>query len=149
MPPKLKKKGRPKGAEKTVITCLLRKRNKIISFISEENVFKYCISITYIFFAVILQWFVDPAIADIVLSRKGLIQEDTVEIHPERITASCLDDRVHLQSCKSILLMMVNWLAMQNVVEMVKKNPAWYCSRCTYPINDENEDSLQCDSSHV
>ena len=38
--------------------------------------------------------------ADIVLSRKGLIKEDAVEILLERIPVSCLDHQVHLQSCK-------------------------------------------------
>ena len=95
-------------------------------------------------FAVILQWFIEPAIADIVLFRKGLIKEDVVL--PERITASGLDDHAHLQSCKKYF---TTWLAMQNVVKMVKKNPAWYCGRCTCPINDENEDSVQCDSCLV
>ena len=40
------------------------------------------------------------------------------------------------------------WLTVQNVVEAIKKNPAYYCGSCTLPINDE-EDSIQCDSCLV
>jgi len=49
---------------------------------------------------VILQWFVKPSDVEIVLAQKGLIQEDGVEIMAEKIIASCLDEQVHLESCK-------------------------------------------------
>ena len=72
-------------------------------------------------------------------------------VHPERISYSFMfrDDHVHLQSCKKYFTD-DGWLAMQNVVETVKKNPAWYCGRLVHmPINDANEDSVQCDSCLV
>lgn len=87
----------------------------------------------------------EPCDAEIVLARKGLIQEDGVEILPERIPVSCLDDQVHLESCKKYFTH-DGWLAVQNVVEAVRKSPTYYCGRCTCPINDETEDSVQCDS---
>ena len=95
---------------------------------------------------IILQWFVEPSDVEIVLARKGLIQEDGVEIMPEKITASCLDEQVHLESCKKYFTH-DGWLAVQNVVEAVKKNPTFYCGRCTLcPINDDEENSIQCNS---
>ena len=90
---------------------------------------------------VILQWFIEPSDAEIVLARKGLIQEDGVEILPEKITASCLDEQVHLECCKKYFTS-DGWLAVQNVVEAIKKNPAYYCGRCTSPINDDEENSV-------
>ena len=76
----------------------------------------------------------EPSDAEIVLVRKGLIQEDGVEILPECITASCLDDQVHLDPCKKYFTQ-DGWMAVHNVVEAIKKNPAYYCGSCTRPIN--------------
>ena len=106
------------------------------------NVHMFCCTV------VILQWFVEPSDAEIVLARKGLIQEDGVEILPERITASCLDDQVHLDSCKKYFTQ-DGWLAVQNVLRAIQKNPAYYCGSCTRPIDDDEEDSIQCDSCLV
>ena len=72
----------------------------------------------------------EPCDADIVLARKGLIQEEGVEILPEKIPVSCLDDQVHLESCKKYFTQ-DGWLAVQNVVEAVGKSPTYYCGRCT------------------
>ena len=83
---------------------------------------------------VILLWFVDPAIAEMALSQRGLIQEDGVEVLPERVTACCLDENVNLQLCRKYFTS-DGWLAVQNVVEAIKKDPVWYCGRCTHPIN--------------
>ena len=77
------------------------------------NVHMFCCTV------VILQWFVEPSDAEIVLARKGLIQEDGVEILPERITASCLDDQVHLDSCKKYFTQ-DGWLAVQNVLKAIQ-----------------------------
>ena len=79
------------------------------------------------------------------LSQRGLIQEDGVEVLPERVTACCLDENVNLQSCRKYFTS-VGWLAVQNVVEAIKKDPVWYCRRCTHPINDGEENSIQCGS---
>ena len=46
--------------------------------------------------------FVSPVVAEAALSRKGVIDEDQVEIIPERVTASCLDQNVCLSSCKKV-----------------------------------------------
>ena len=58
-----------------------------------------------------------------------LIQEDGVEILLEHITGSCLDYQVHLDSCKKCFTQ-DGWLAVQNVAETIKKNPAYYCGSC-------------------
>ena len=88
---------------------------------------------------VILQWFVKPSDVEIVLARKGLIQEDAwCGNNARKITASCLDEQVHLESCKKYFTH-DGWLAVQNVVEAVKKNPTFYCGKCTCSINDDEE----------
>ena len=104
-----------------------------------------CICCNYSYIVVILLWFVESAIAELALSQKGLIQEDSVEVLPERVTASCLDENVDIQSCRKYFTT-DGWLAIENVVEAMKQDPVWYFGRCTRPINDEGENSVQCDS---
>ena len=89
---------------------------------------------------VILQWFVEPCDAEIVLAW-SLIKEGDVEVLPECVTAGCLDDQVHLDSCKKYFNK-DGWLAVQNVVKTVKKNPVYYCGSCARPIDDDEEDSI-------
>ena len=84
----------------------------------------------------------------IALTRKGLIKEDGVEVLPERVTACCIDENVDIQSCRKYFTS-DGWLAVQNVVEAIKKDPMWYCGRCTNIINDEEENSIQCASCLV
>jgi len=59
-----------------------------------------------------LLWFVRPVAAEAALSRKGLIEEDQVEILPERVTASFLDENICLLSCKKYFTADV-WLALK------------------------------------
>ena len=64
----------------------------------------------YIFFSVnyivMLLWFVESEVANSALAGK-LIEEDDVEMRPERVSASCLDENVCLQSiCTSTSAMM-------------------------------------------
>ena len=65
-----------------------------------------------------LLWFVSPVIAEVALSRKGLIEEDQVEILPERVTASCLDENVCLSSCKKCFTGDA-WLALEGLVAAI------------------------------
>ena len=80
---------------------------------------------------------------EIALSQRGLIQDDGVEVLPERVIAWCLGENINLQSCRKYFTS-DRWLAVQNVVEAIKKDPVWYCGRCTNPINDQEENSIQC-----
>ena len=96
-------------------------------------------------YIVILSWFIDKNIKDVALSRKRLIEEHEVEIRPECIPSSCLDENVYLPSIQKYFSEDA-WLAVTNVVEIVKKNTSWYCGACSKAINDETEDSIHCES---
>ena len=95
--------------------------------------------------SVILSWFVDRQVKDTVLARKRLIQEEDVEIKPERIPASCLDENVCIQSVQKYFSEDA-WAAVLQVIEVVGKNPVWFCGACSKAIDDENENSIVCDS---
>ena len=77
---------------------------------------------------VILSWFVDRQVKDAALTRKRLIEEDEVEMRPEQIPASCLEDNVFVPSVQKyfspdawIALMNVLKRMLYGIVEHVKK----------------------------
>lgn len=72
-----------------------------------------CCNCNYI--VVIPLWSVDSTIAELALSRKGLTEENSVEMLPERVTASCFDENVDIQSCQKYFTT-DGWLAIKNVV---------------------------------
>lgn len=94
---------------------------------------------------VILSWFVDCQVKDAALTRKRLIEEDEVEMRPEWIPASCLDDNVFVPSVQKYFSPDA-WIALMNVLETVKKNAVWYCGACEKAIDDEKENSIVCES---
>ena len=71
---------------------------------------------------VILSWFVDRKVKDVVLTRKRLIEEDEVEMRPERIPSSCLDENVFVPSVQKYFTANA-WIALTNVLETVIKMP--------------------------
>ena len=47
----------------------------------------------------ILSWFVDPDVAAGAINGGKIIEEDEVEVRPEKVSASCVDENVCLESC--------------------------------------------------
>jgi hypothetical protein len=95
-------------------------------------------------FAVILSWFVDEKV--VMSALHGMvIDEDEVEVIPEKVSASCIDESVCLESCHKYFTQ-DGWMAVKSVVECVKRNPIWVCASCSLYILDENESSICCDS---
>ncbi len=80
-----------------------------------------------------------------VLARTRLVEEEDVEIRPERIPASCLDKNVCVQSVQKYFSEDA-WAALKQVIEVVQKNAVWYCGVCTKAIDDDAENSIMCDS---
>ena len=46
---------------------------------------------------VILSWYLDSQVKEAVLVRKRLVEEEDVEIRPERIPSVCLEENVCIQ----------------------------------------------------
>lgn len=121
-------------------------KKRVCTYICHVTVIVLTICLSSLFaYPVVLLWFVSPVVAELALSRKGLIEEDQVEIMPERVTASCLDENVCLSSCRKYFTSDA-WLALEGVVAAIATNPCYFCGRCTNPINDDTENSILCDS---
>ena len=121
---------------------MIKKRYVLVS--CNCNSITICLSSLFAY-PVVLLWFVSPVVAELALLRKGLIEEDQVEIMPERVMASCLDENVCLSSCGKYFTSDA-WLALEGVVTAIATNPYYFCGRCTNPINDDTENSILCDS---
>ena len=94
-----------------------------------------------------LEWFVEARIAKSAMEGK-LIEEEEVETRPEHVSASCLDKNVCLRNVQKYFTH-DGWKALLHVVEAVKRETVWYCGRCTNVINDDEEDSIVCESCLV
>lgn len=51
-----------------------------------------------------LQWFVDPEVANATLTGKKVVEECEVEVRPNRVSCSCLDENVLSKKHAEILL---------------------------------------------
>ena len=94
---------------------------------------------------VMLSWFLDRQVKEAVLKRKRLVEEEDVEIRPERIPSACLEDDVCIRSIQKYFTADA-WCAVTNVLDVLRSNVVWYCGICAKEINDEIEDSIKCDS---
>ena len=127
MPPVLRKQGRPKGVEKTVIGLPCKKSKKRctpVPFLKKystdrgkgigrlyiivmscttlsyyfmpsstmvyfNNHFGLLVITIFFFLLVMLLWFVDSEVAEAALKGNKVVEECGVEIHPNRVPASC------------------------------------------------------------
>ena len=91
----------------------------------------------------ILSWFVDVEVGNSAVAGNE-IEENDIEVRPEKIFVSCLDENVCLESCKKYCNQ-VTWSALMDVVDILKENPIWYCERFTNLIHNESQASVVCD----
>ena len=73
-----------------------------------------------------------------------IIDETEVEVRPEKVPTSCLDENVCLESCRKYCSVDA-WNLIKSVVEIIRNNPVYYCGRCTNPISDETQSSIVCE----
>ena len=62
----------------------------------------------------------EPAVVDAALAGT-IIEEVQVEMRPEKVSASCLDENVFIRSCRKYFSRNV-WIALSQVVELKKKH---------------------------
>ena len=110
-----------------------------------NNHFGLLVITIFFFLLVMLLWFVDSEVAEAALKGNKVVEECEVEIRPNRVPASCLDENVCLISVQKYFSPDA-WGAVCNVVDTIRKHPVWYCGRCTKAICDETENSIVCES---
>ena len=80
---------------------------------------------------VMLSWFLDHQVKEAVLARKQLVEEEDVEIRPERIPSACFEEDVCIQSIQKYFSIDA-WCALTNVLDVLRSNLVWYCGICQY-----------------
>ena len=97
-----------------------------------------------IIYIMILSWFVDVEVVNSAIACGKIVEENDIEVRLEKISVSCLDENVCLETCRKYRSQDA-WSALIGVVDILKENPIWYCERCTNPIHDESQASVVCD----
>ena len=145
LPAMMRKRGRLKGAEQTVIGLPRKKRrgNKPLPFLKKSpsdkekgiNLSVYTIVINSVhMYVVILMWFLSPEIANAAISGK-IVQKEEVNLTSQLVPASCLDDNICIETCRKYFTHSA-WEEIKKVVDEMKNHPVWYCGRCMLPIRD-------------
>ncbi|KAI0241980.1 hypothetical protein LSAT2_015341 [Lamellibrachia satsuma] len=119
MPPPIRKRGRPKGAEMTVIG--LPKKRKMLTrpvpFLKRSSEEKECI---------IMRWFVKAEVAEKAMNGGELISCRAVEKRPEKVPMKCTDENVDLNRIRKYFRV-AGWEALLRVVGKVTQNGVWKC----------------------
>ena len=95
-------------------------------------------------FLVILEWFVDD---DVTLTSKAmnehkLIEEEDVEVRPEKVPTKCLSEEVALTQVRKYFTV-DGWKAVCCVRDAKKEHGVWLCDGCHGDLSRET--SLACD----
>ena len=136
LPPKMEKRGRPKGSTKTVIG-LPRKKLKV-GPVAFENMLPEQRE------KLLLSWFVgaDEAL-EAIMGRK--ITEDLVETIPENVNNACIDESVCIQSIKRFFTEDA-WQMVLAILKIKQQGCTYFCPVCQLEINDCTDDSIHCNS---
>ena len=95
-------------------------------------------------YAAILSWFVHNDIATAAITEGRIVEDEDVEVRPEKVPTACIDENVCLERCRKYCTADA-WLVIMDVVTAIRNNPVWYCGRCTSPISDDTQSSLVCE----
>ena len=132
----MRKRGRPKGSEKTVVGLPKKKRNVgCVAFIDlapsrkEERM---------------LSWFVSPNHVTAALAGRKLTEE-MVETIPEQVNNASVSDNVCLATIRRFFTVDA-WKCVLDVVSVKQHNCTYICNVCQGEIDDSQESSVNCDN---
>ena len=135
LPSRMRKRGRPKGCEKTVVGLPKKKlRVGCVAFINlvpsrkEERM---------------LSWFVSPNHVIVALAGSKLTK-DMVETIPEQVDNACVSDNVCLATIRRFFTADA-WKCVQSVVSAKQQSCTYVCNVCQCDIDDSHEPSINCD----
>jgi hypothetical protein len=135
LPPKLCKRGRPKGAEKTVVG-LPKKRARNSKLLPFTNLHVHEKE------RVILSWLFTDDIVNCTLKGK-LIDEEQIEVQPELLSPALLDENVELKLIQRFFTK-DGWLALNSTVKALRKHVTFFCIVCKMDVKKSL--TICCDS---
>ena len=136
LPPKMRKRGRPKGLANTVIG-LPRKKAKDVPVAFEKLLPQQREKI-------ILSWFAGMNAAEAAIKGK-VITEDVVETIPENVSNACIDECVCMQSVKRFFTNNA-WKTVEAILAIKWEGCHYYCTVCELEIDDDQDESINCSS---
>lgn len=136
VPPRMRKRGRPKGLANTVIG-LPRKKAKFGPVAFEKMLPQQRDK-------VIMTWFVGKDAAEEAMKGK-IITEDVVETIPENVNNACIDDCVCMQSVKRFFTQDA-WETVEAIIKIKQEGCSYFCTVCELEIDDDQDESINCSS---
>ncbi|XP_052063113.1 uncharacterized protein LOC127702849 [Mytilus californianus] len=141
MPTKLKRKGRPKGSQQTVIGLPKKSgKNKLVPFFKrtvdekEREILSSLVSVDSVMTA---------------LGGTLLVEDDLVGLSADSLPYRCLDDYVDLTIVQKIFISSA-WLYLLSIVnEKQQKGGYIFCTYCNVFITIDNDDAVECVFSNV
>lgn len=91
---------------------------------------------------VILKMIVEEGVAIEAISNSHIIEEDEVEVRPERLPTAILDENLDIH-CVRKYFTPDAWMAVSTTVQMLKDNPTYVCAVCCHDLSEA--DSIACD----
>lgn len=137
LPPKLRKRGRPKGASNTVIGLPRKKQRKT----SKPVAFTKCHIREKE--KLILSWLFNPELAEKATNNEYVIQAADISVDVNDMSPSLLDESVCIAFIKKYVSSEV-WNIVSNLLEKKKKCHKWKCGTCNWSLADT--DSIVCDA---
>ena len=106
--------------------------------------FTLCLFSHYINTAM-LKWFVDHKVVEAALKKPNeLIEEDKVEVRPERLPDAILDENVDVHFIRRFFFSTNDaWLVVNDVVNQKCSNPVYTCKNCFHDLDEVA--SIVCD----
>ena len=153
MPPIIGRKGRPRGHALTTIGLPVKRKkgsNKPTKFLllhtSEKEKGKWGdythYDIIVIPFIVILKWFVDPLDIEAALKRDVLIEDESVECRPEKMSDAVVDENVDVCLVRKYFTEDA-WMIVKDIIELKRKKMVWKCNACYQDLH--SKPSILCD----
>ncbi|KAE9523075.1 hypothetical protein AGLY_016529 [Aphis glycines] len=135
---RIPKRGRPKGKDKTVIGVPKKRKlqSKLIPFE------KLPINIRQF---KILKCFVNEDVARTAVHDKILINENYIEMIPDKISNKIIDELVAIDEVRCYFTD-ESWLAIQQIVKLKKKSATWNCAIC---LKDSIIKSICCNRYEI
>ncbi|KAK6167997.1 hypothetical protein SNE40_021909 [Patella caerulea] len=134
MPPKQKKRGRPKGAGTTVIGLPLKKTKKSSKAFRMKSETEKS--------AIMMSWFIDDKIAETCLRSDVLVQPNHVKV-PERIPMKCLDENIAINTIRKYFSFDA-WKMVEEAMKTMQTKGTWLCKRCCGCL--DAFESIGCDA---